>query len=55
MSGTTGNVTGRMNATTDVEDTSIYQAMRPTGRRNAMADLGEQLAQGTVLPTLDQC
>lgn len=46
MSGTTGNLASRMNTVSDVDDMGMFHAMRATGRRNAMADLGEQLAQG---------
>ena len=33
-------------AISEVEDVNMFQAARRTGRRNALGDLGEQLAQG---------
>ena len=52
MSAASGNLPNRMNSTSDVDDLSMFQAMRPIVRRNAMADLGEQLAQGSLVELL---
>lgn len=34
------------NAITEAEDMKMFQAARRTGRRNALGDLSEHLAQG---------
>ena len=49
MSAASGNLANRMNSASNVDDLSMFQAMRQVGRRNAMADLGEQLAQGSLV------
>lgn len=39
---------GGPSAISEAEDNNLSQAVRRSGRRNALGDLGEDLAQGTV-------
>jgi hypothetical protein len=42
----TDNSTNTSNSISEVDDVNMFQAARRNGRRNALADLGEQVAQG---------
>ncbi|CAF0800125.1 unnamed protein product [Adineta ricciae] len=45
MSTSASNTTNPSNSTSEVDDINLFQAARRNGRRNALADLGEQLSQ----------
>jgi hypothetical protein len=42
----TSNSNNTSNSISEVDDVNMFQAARRNGRRNALGDLGEQLAQG---------
>jgi len=48
MSATASNNSNTSNSISEVDDINMFQAARRNGRRNALADLGEQLSQGRL-------
>jgi len=42
----TTNNNNTSNSMSEVDDVNMFQAARRNGRRNALGDVGEQLAQG---------
>jgi hypothetical protein len=40
------NESNASNSMSEVDDVNMFQAARRNGRRNALGDLGEQVAQG---------
>ena len=48
MSSTETKHTGGPSTISDAEDNNLFQAVRRSGRRNALGDLGGDLAQGTI-------
>jgi hypothetical protein len=40
------NDSNASNSMSEVDDVNMFQAVRRNGRRNALADLGEQIVQG---------
>lgn len=45
----TMNTNNTSNAISEVDDVNMFQAARRNGRRNALADLGEQIIQGNFI------
>jgi hypothetical protein len=43
------NDSNASNSMSEVDDVNMFQAVRRNGRRNALADLGEQIVQGKFI------
>ncbi|UJR08970.1 hypothetical protein I4U23_013221 [Adineta vaga] len=48
MSASTSNTNNSSNSVSEVDDINLFQAARRNGRRNALADLGEQISQANT-------